>query len=94
MAAVDILPRNGRFLGAVEPRHAPVFFLALLTVSSALASLAFACVTPFLGGEGAFAAAIVMRLALLNVIWLFSLVVVCEIVRLLNPFGRGRAVST
>jgi hypothetical protein len=95
MTAVDVLPRNGRFLvPPVEPRHAPVMFFALLTLSSALASIALACATPFPGDEGASTAAIVMRLALLNVIWLFSLVVVCEIVPLLNPFGRGRTVST
>ena len=50
--------------------------------------------TPVLGGAGAFTAAIVARLGGLNVLWLVGLVAACEIVRLLNPFGRGRAVST
>jgi hypothetical protein len=30
----------------------------------------------------------------LNVTWLIGLVAVCESIRLLNPFRRGRAVST
>jgi hypothetical protein len=34
-------------LAPVEPRHAPAFSFALLTVSCALASFALACATPF-----------------------------------------------
>jgi hypothetical protein len=48
--------------------------------------------TPFLGGAGAFTPAIVGRLGLLSVAWLISLVAVCEIARLLNPF-RSRAAT-
>jgi hypothetical protein len=50
--------------------------------------------TPVLGGAGAFTLKIVARLGLLNILWLIGLVGACEIVRLTNPFGRGRAVST
>jgi len=44
-------PAGGFRLAPVEPRHAPLFCFALLTVSCALASFALACATPF----GAFA---------------------------------------
>ena len=48
--------------------------------------------TPVLGGAGAFTPAIVARIGLRSALWLAGLVAACEIVRLLNPFGRGRAV--
>jgi hypothetical protein len=38
---------NGFRLAPVEPRHAPLFCFALLTISCALASFALACATPF-----------------------------------------------
>jgi hypothetical protein len=156
--ALNSLPATagGFRLAPVEPRHAPLFCFALLTVSCALASFALACatpfaaftvvaaamlplrpglfvvmgtwlvnqmigfgahhypivlaltlvcaygayevalfaVTPFLGGAGAFTAAIIARLGFLNAMWLIGLVAVCESIRLVNPFRRGRAVST
>jgi hypothetical protein len=55
--------------------------------------LALFAATPFLGGAGSFTAAVVVRLGLLSVVWLIGLVAACEIVRLLNPFRRGHAVS-
>jgi hypothetical protein len=48
--------------------------------------------TPFLGGAGAFTAAIVGRVGALNVAWLIGLVVACEVIRLLDPSRRHRAV--
>jgi hypothetical protein len=51
-------------------------------------------VTPFPGGAGAPTTAIIERLGFLNVVWLIGLVAACEIIRLINPFRRGRAVST
>jgi hypothetical protein len=45
------------------------------------------------GGAGAFTVAIVTRLGLSNMVWLIGLVAACEIVRLLNPYRRGHAVS-
>lgn len=36
-----------RWLAPVEPRYAPLFCFGLLTLSCALASFVFACVTPF-----------------------------------------------
>jgi len=37
--------------------------------------------TPALGGAGAFTAAIVARLALINTLWLIALVTVCVLLR-------------
>ncbi|MGY3034179.1 hypothetical protein ACVIIV_003349 [Bradyrhizobium sp. USDA 4354] len=48
----------------------------------------------FLGGQGAFTFKIVARIGLRSAAWLIGLVAVCEIVRLLNPLGRGRTIST
>jgi hypothetical protein len=44
--------------------------------------------TPFLGGEGAFTAAVVARIGAQNVFWLIGLVAASEIVRLLNRHYR------
>jgi len=66
--------------------------LTLVCAYTAYELVLFAA-TPFLGGAGAFTVAIVTRLGLLNIVWLIGLVAVCEIVRLLNPYGRGHAVS-
>jgi len=67
-----------------------------LTLVCAYGAYEFAlfAVTPFLGGAGAFTAAIIARLGFLNAMWLIGLVAACESMRLLNPFRRGRAVST
>jgi hypothetical protein len=55
--------------------------------------LALMVATPFLGGVGSFTVPIVGRIGFLNVVWLIGLVAVCEIIRLLNPIRRGRAMS-
>lgn len=55
--------------------------------------LALLAATPFLGGAGSFTAAIVGRIGLLNAAWLFGLVAVCEIVRLVNPFRHRHTAS-
>jgi hypothetical protein len=49
--------------------------------------------TPFLGGAGAFSAAIVGRIGVLNILWLIGLVAACEVVRLLNSTRRRQTVS-
>jgi hypothetical protein len=54
-------------LAPVEPRHAPLFSLALLTVSCALASFALACATPFAAFAVAASAMLPSRPALLVV---------------------------
>ena len=84
VAALRTLPSKGTRL---------VLAAALVAAYCAYEVALFA-VTPFLGGAGAFTLAIIARLAFLNVIWLIGLVAACEIVRLIEPFRKGRAVST
>jgi hypothetical protein len=64
------LPR----LAPVAPRHAPLFCFALLTVASGLASLVFACATPFAAFAVIAAAQLPLRQALLVVVgaWLVN----------------------
>jgi len=66
-----------------------------LTLVAAYAAYEFTLLaaTPFLGGEGAFTVAIVTRIGLTSAVWLAGLVAACEIVRTIDPFGRGRAMS-
>jgi hypothetical protein len=72
------------------------------TVLALTAALVGACVvyelvlfaaTPFLGGEGAFTAAIIGRIGLLNILWLIGLAAACETVRPLNSYRRHQTVS-
>src|SRR5580692_2092052 len=58
---------NGSRLGPVEPRYAPLFCFAVLTVACALASFAFACATPFAAFAVMAAAMLPLRPALLVV---------------------------
>jgi hypothetical protein len=65
---LNILPPPDRFrLHPVEPRHAPIFCFALLTISCALASFALACATPFAAFAVVAAAMLPLRPALLVV---------------------------
>ena len=84
LAALSRLPQNRTLL---------VLALTLVCAYGAY-ELALFAVTPFLGGAGAFTAAIIARLGFLNAVWLIGLVAACESVRLLNPFRRSRALST
>ncbi|WP_186467590.1 hypothetical protein [Bradyrhizobium stylosanthis] len=68
----------------------PLMLAIALVAAYAAYELALLAATPFLGGEGAFTAAIVTRLGFLSAVWLAGLVAACEIVRLLAPFGRTR----
>ncbi|MGL3109394.1 hypothetical protein [Bradyrhizobium sp. BR 1432] len=71
----------------------PLALAVTLVAAYAAYELALLAATPFLGGEGAFTAAIVTRLGLTSAAWLAGLVAACEIVRLLDPFGRQGAMS-
>jgi len=71
----------------------PLILAITLAAAYGTYELALLAATPFLGGEGAFTAAIVTRIALTCAAWLAGLVAVCEIVRLLDPFGRKGAMS-
>lgn len=73
---------------------APLALALTVVCAYAAYELTLFAATPLLGGAGGFTPAIVTRLALLNAVWLVGLVATCEIVRLLNPFGRRRPVST
>ena len=81
-------------LRALPPNRLPLVLALTLVCAYASYELVLFAATPFLGGAGAFTLKIVARLGLLNIAWLIGLVGACEIVRLVNPFGRGRAVST
>jgi hypothetical protein len=61
------VPTSGFRLGPVELRRAPLFCFALLTISCALASFAFACATPFAAFAVVAAAMLPLRPALLAV---------------------------
>lgn len=65
----------------------PLMFTIALVAAYGTYELALFAATPFLGGEGAFTAAIVARIGLTSAVWLAGLVAICEIVRLLDPFG-------
>ena len=71
----------------------PLMLAIALVAAYATYELALLAATPFLGGEGAFTAAIVTRIALTSAVWLAGLVAACEIVRLVDPFGRGRVTA-
>lgn len=73
--------------------RAPLMLAVTLLVAYAAYELALFAATPALGGEGAFAAAIVTRIGLTSAVWLAGLVAACEIVRLLDLFGRRRATA-
>ena len=67
--AANILPisADGFRLAPLEPRRAPPFCFALLTISCALASFALACATPFAAFAVVAAAMLPLRPALLVV---------------------------
>ncbi|WP_375314490.1 hypothetical protein WHZ77_15985 [Bradyrhizobium sp. A5] len=67
----------------------PLMLALALVAAYAVYELALLAATPFLGGEGAFTTAIVTRIGLTSAVWLAGLVAVCEIVRLVDPFGRA-----
>lgn len=71
----------------------PLMLALTLVAAYAAYELALLAATPTVGGEGAFTVAIVARIGLTSAVWLAGLVAVCEIVRLIDPFGRKGAMS-
>ncbi|MCG2628407.1 hypothetical protein L6654_17375 [Bradyrhizobium sp. WYCCWR 13023] len=71
----------------------PLMLAIALVAAYAAYELALFAATPFLGGQGAFTAAIVSRIGLTCAVWLAGLVAVCEIARLIGSLGRGRATA-
>jgi hypothetical protein len=67
----------------------PLMLAIALVAAYAVYEFALLAATPILGGEGAFTAAIVARIGLTSAVWLAGLVATCEIVRLVDPFGRA-----
>jgi hypothetical protein len=93
-AALTATAASVLVLRALPPSRTPLVLGLSLVCAYGAYEFALLAATPFLGGAGAFTMAIVARLGLLNIAWLIGLAVACEIVRLVNPFGRDRAVST
>ena len=82
------------FVLRVAQRAGAVLALGLaLVVAYATYELVLFAATPFLGGEGAFTAAIIVRIGVLNILWLIGLVAASETVRLLNPYRRHQTAS-
>jgi hypothetical protein len=81
-------------LRALAPHNMLLALVLGLVCGYGVYELVLFAATPVLGGAGAFTRAIVVRLGLLNIVWLIGLVIACEIARLLHPFRRDRTVST
>lgn len=92
-AALLATAASSTVLGMLPQRRTPLVLAITLVVAYAAYELALLAATPALGGEGAFTAAIVTRIGLTSAVWLAGLVAVCEIVRLVDPFGRKGAMS-
>jgi hypothetical protein len=71
-------------LRIVSQTSAAIAFGLALLAAYAVYELVLFGATFFLGGEGAFTAAIVARIGALNIVWLIGIVAASEIVRLLN----------
>ena len=92
-AALVATAASSALLRALPQGRTPLMLAITLVAAYAAYELALLAATPFLGGEGAFTAAIVTRIGLTSAAWLAGLVAVCEIVRLVAPFGRKGAMS-
>lgn len=92
-AALVATAASSAVLRALPQGRTPLVLALTLVVAYAAYELALLAATPFLGGEGAFTAAIVTRIGLTSAVWLAGLIAACEIVRLIDPFGRGRVMS-
>ncbi|MHC4045887.1 hypothetical protein [Bradyrhizobium sp. 23AC] len=92
-AALLATAASSTVLGLLPQGRTPLALAITLVVAYGIYELALLAATPFLGGEGAFTAAIVTRIGLTSAVWLAGLVAICEIVRLIDPAGRKRAIS-
>jgi hypothetical protein len=93
IAALVATAISAAVLRALRHFHTPLALEVALIAAYGAYELALFAVTPFLGGTGAFTAAIMIRLGAISAVWLIGLVAACEIVRLLNPARRGQAVT-
>ncbi|MBB4259642.1 MULTISPECIES: hypothetical protein [unclassified Bradyrhizobium] len=92
-AALLATAASSTVLGLLPQGRTPLMLAITLVAAYGIYELALLATTPFLGGEGAFTAAIVTRIGLTTAVWLAGLVAICEIVRLVDPAGRERAMS-
>ncbi|MBB4391932.1 hypothetical protein [Bradyrhizobium sp. ERR14] len=92
-AALLATAASSTVLGLLPQGRTPLMLAITLVAAYGIYELALLAATPFLGGEGAFTAAIVTRIGLTSAVWLAGLVAICEIVRLGDPAGRNRAMS-
>ena len=92
-AALAATAASSVMLRALPQGRTPLVLALALVAAYAAYELTLLAATPFLGGEGAFTVAIVTRIGLTSAVWLAGLVAACEIVRMIDPFGRGRAMS-
>ncbi|KRQ17124.1 hypothetical protein [Bradyrhizobium manausense] len=93
-AALAATAASSLALGALPQNRAALVLALAFVCAYAAYEFALFAATPFLGGQGAFTFEIVARIGLRSAAWLIGLVAACEIVRLLNPLGRGRTIST
>jgi len=97
IAALAATAMSAAVLRLLPQGRAPLAMAVALALSLAGAyavyELVLLAATPFLGGAGSFAAAIMARIGVLNIAWLLGLVAACEMTRLLNPFKRSHALS-
>ena len=92
-AALAATAASSTMLRALPQGRTSLVFAFTLIAAYAAYEFTLLAATPFLGGEGAFTVAIVTRIGLTSAVWLAGLVAACEIVRLIDPFGHGRAMS-
>lgn len=88
-AALVATASSSATLRMLPQGRTPLMLAITLVIAYAAYELALLAATPLLGGEGAFTAAIVTRIWLTSAAWLAGLVAACEIIRLIDPFGRA-----
>ncbi|SFH74888.1 hypothetical protein [Bradyrhizobium sp. cf659] len=92
-AALVATAASSAILRMLPQGRTPLMLAITFVAAYAAYELVLLAATPVLGGEGAFTAAIVARIGLTSAVWLAGLVAACEIVRLVDPFGRKGAMS-
>ncbi|MDA9506497.1 hypothetical protein XI09_18050 [Bradyrhizobium sp. CCBAU 11386] len=92
-AALVATAASSAVLRMLPQGRTPLMLAITFVAAYAAYELVLLAATPVLGGEGAFTAAIVARIGLTSAVWLAGLVAACEIVRLVDPFGRKGAMS-
>jgi hypothetical protein len=95
LAALAATVFSAAVLRSLSQSRTPLVFAFVLALACAYGAyeLTLLAATPFLGGAGSFTTTIMSRIGSLNAAWLTGLIAACEIVRLVNPFKRGHAVS-